>query len=170
MEAAEAHLKGEQQTIWLEKLEQELENLRAALDWLIAHEQVELALRFCGALWRFWRLYGYWSEGRRWLEAALGLSCFGEPIPARAWALCVAGDLAYYQDDNDAARYYLEESVQLSRKFQSEGKLVIALCSLGILLHMPTTHALAHALLPINSSKSKTSLEHNEYSNACRTL
>jgi predicted ATPase/DNA-binding CsgD family transcriptional regulator/DNA-binding XRE family transcriptional regulator len=147
VEEAEPHLKGEQQTKWLEKLEQELENLRAVLDWLIAHEESELALRFCGALWRFWRLYGYWSEGRRWLEGALGLSYSGEPTQARAWALCVAGDLAYYQDDNDAAHYYLEESVQLYRTLKSDRKLAIALCSLGFVLHIPPTHALAHALL-----------------------
>lgn len=146
-EEAEPHLKGEHQTNWLEKLEQELENLRAALDWLIAHEQAELALRLCGALWRFWRLYGYWSEGRHWLEAALGLSYTGKPTLARAWALCVAGDLAYYQDDNVAARYYLEESVKFCRALNNERELAVALGTLGVVLHVPPTHAVAHALL-----------------------
>ncbi len=147
VEEAEPHLKGEQQTSWLEKLEQELENLRTALDWLIAHNEVELALRVCGALWRFWRLYGYWSEGRRWLEAALGLPYTGKPTVARAWALCVAGDLAFYQDDNVAARDYLEESVKLCRILGSDRELVVALGNLGVLLHGPDTHSVAHILL-----------------------
>ncbi|HJT59411.1 MAG TPA: NB-ARC domain-containing protein, partial [Ktedonobacteraceae bacterium] len=63
VEEAEPHFKDEQQATWLEKLEQEVENLRAALDWLITGKEEEPALRLCAALGRFWRLYGYWSEG-----------------------------------------------------------------------------------------------------------
>ena len=110
VEEAEPHLKGAQQATWLERLDRELENLRAALDWLIAQQEAELALRLCAALWRFWRLYGYWSEGRRWLEAALALPNAGQPTAARARALTVAGDLAYYQDDSAAARSYLKKA------------------------------------------------------------
>lgn len=147
VEEAEPYLKGEQQTNWLEKLERELENLRAAHDWLIAHEEGELALRLCGALWRFWRLYGYWSEGRRWLEAALRLPYDGKPTIARARALCAAGDLAFYQDDYVAARDLLAESVQLCRTLASDKELALALGDLGVLLHVPGSHSIAHNML-----------------------
>src|SRR6266700_1402398 len=70
---AEPHLKGPQQVLWWRRLEQEQENLRAALVWLIKQEEGELALRLSGALWRFWSIRGYSSEGWRWLEAALRL-------------------------------------------------------------------------------------------------
>jgi DNA-binding CsgD family transcriptional regulator/tetratricopeptide (TPR) repeat protein len=154
---AEPHLKGEQQAIWLERLEQEVENLRAALDWLITHNEVELALRFCGALWRFWHLYGYWGEGRRWLEIALSLPTVASPAATRAWALYVAGDLAYYQYDNSAAGKLLEECVQLSRVLGENRTLALALGTLGVIRHVPETHAVAHAML-------------EESENLCRTL
>ncbi len=147
VEEAEPHLRDEQQTHWLEKLEQEVENLRAALDWLITSKEVELALRFCAALGRFWRLYGYWSEGRRWLEAALGLPTIVSPTAARVRALYAAGDLAYYQDDNSEAHRLLEESVQLSRTLGENKTLALALGTLGVLMHVPATHTVAHAML-----------------------
>jgi predicted ATPase/DNA-binding CsgD family transcriptional regulator len=135
VEEAETHLKGAQQIRWLAQLEREQENLRAALAWLIEREEAELALRFCGALWWFWRLRGYWSEGRRWLEAALGLAQAGGATAARAKALYVAGDLAYYQDDYTIARPFLEEAVALSRMLGIKKELASALGTLGVLLH-----------------------------------
>ena len=136
VEEAEPHLKGVRQAAWLARLEQEQENLRAALKWLIEHEETELALRFCGAMWRFWRLRGHWSEGRRWLEAALGLSQSGRPTIARARALCAAGDLAYYQDDYQIANTVLEEAVKICRTLQAERELATALGLLGILMQL----------------------------------
>ena len=146
-EEAAPHLRGEQQANWLEKLEQEVENLRAALNWMITHKDVELALRFCGSLWRFWHLYGYWSEGRRSLEAALGLPTIAPPGAARAWALYVAGDLAYYQYDESVAGTLLAESVQLSRTLGEQRTLALALGTLGVFIPAPDTHAVTHAML-----------------------
>lgn len=51
----------------LMRLGQEQENLWAALERLVKSGEAELALRLCGALWRFWFRRGYWDEGRRWL-------------------------------------------------------------------------------------------------------
>jgi len=136
VQEAEPHLKGIQQTIWLARLEQEQENLRAALSWFIEREEEESALHFGGALWWFWRLRGYWSEGRRWLEAALGLPQARGSTVARARALWAAGDLAYYQDGNQTARSLLEESVSLCRALGAERDLAIALGTLGVLVRM----------------------------------
>ncbi len=146
-EEAAVHLKGEQQMAWLEQLEREVQNLRAALDWLIAHSEAEHALRLCSALWRFWHLYGYWSEGRRWLQAALALPASASTCAARAKALYAAGDMAYYQDDTDLARTLLEECAQLCRAVGDNRTLGLALGTLGVLMHEPATHEAAHALL-----------------------
>jgi predicted ATPase/DNA-binding NarL/FixJ family response regulator/transcriptional regulator with XRE-family HTH domain len=156
-EEAAAHLKGEQQTGWLEKLEREVKNLRAALNWLIVHNEAEQALLLCSALWCFWQLYGYWSEGRRWLETALALPTTAFPTAARARALYTAGDLAYYQDDTGVARALLEESAQLCRTLGDNRTLGLALGTLGVLMHEPGTHATAHAML-------------DESEKLCRTL
>src|SRR5713226_6912347 len=147
VEEAHLHLKGPQQTTWLEQLERERANLRAALAWLIEHGEAELALRFCGALWWFWYLRGYWSEGRRWLEGALGLAQAEGSTEARARALYSAGNLAYYQDDYAAARLLLEESIEIYRKLENKRELASALGALGVLVHLQGDLVTAHPLL-----------------------
>ncbi len=160
VEDAEPRLKGVQQTMWLARLEQEQDNLRAALKWFIEREKSELSLRFCGALWWFWRLRGFWSEGRRWLEASLRLPQTGGPTIARARALCAAGDLAYYQDDYPLARSLLEESIILSRELQAEKELAFALGALGVLLRLQGALQTANPLLE-ESERLSRMLEYN---------
>jgi predicted ATPase/DNA-binding CsgD family transcriptional regulator len=147
VEEVELHLKRPQQTTWLEQLERERANLRAALAWLIEHEEAELALRFCGALWWFWYLRGYWSEGRRWLEGALGLAQAESSTAARAKALYGAGNLAYYQDDYAAGRLLLEESIEIYRKLENKRELASALGALGVLVHLQGDLVTARPLL-----------------------
>jgi hypothetical protein len=69
-EEAEPELAGPQQSVWLERLEREHDNLREALSWALQRE-AELALRLSTALWRFWHTLGYLSEGVRWLDRAI---------------------------------------------------------------------------------------------------
>jgi tetratricopeptide (TPR) repeat protein len=170
VEEAEAHLKGREQTTWLARLELEQENLRAALAWLVEQGEAELALRFCGALWWFWHLRGYWSEGRRWLEAALGMAQTGGPTVARAKALCAAGDLAYYQDDYAAARPLLEESVELCRTLELKRELASALGALGVLLHVQGDLAAARPLLEESEALCRTLKNNWELSYLLRKL
>src|SRR5205807_549214 len=82
-EQAEAELEGPEQAMWLDRLETEHDNLRAALDWsLEAGERkeaqpedpskIEGGLRLAGALSQFWYVRGDYNEGRGYLERALG--------------------------------------------------------------------------------------------------
>jgi predicted ATPase/DNA-binding CsgD family transcriptional regulator len=135
VEQAEPQLKGRQQIKWLTFLEQELENLRAALGWLIEHGEAEHTLQFCGALWRFWYLRGYWSEGRRWLALALQMKPLTDQTALRAKALYGAGELACYQNDGAATRPLLEESIAIYRTLGIKKELANALGALGIALH-----------------------------------
>jgi len=130
-EEAEPYLKGAQQLLWLRRLDREQENLRAALGWLIAHEEMEKALRFCGALWWFWQNQGYLSEGRRWLKAVLALPGTGARPAMRARALSAAGDLAGAQDEWREAHLLLSESVALYRELEDDCGLVLPLATLG---------------------------------------
>jgi tetratricopeptide (TPR) repeat protein len=95
-ERAATELTGPAQTVWLDRLEVEHDNLRATLAWTIAHDPSK-ALRLVAALWRFWWVRGHLREGRSWAEAALALS--GGSPGERAMALHVAGDLAQEQGD-----------------------------------------------------------------------
>ena len=70
-EAAETGLRGAEQVAWLDRLEAEHDNLRAALGWLPGRGAVEAALRLAGALWFFRWVRGYYAEGRDQCEALL---------------------------------------------------------------------------------------------------
>ena len=134
VEEAEPHLKGAQQLLWLRRLDREQENLRAALGWLITHEEVDKALRFCVALWWFWQTRGYWSEGRRWLKAALTLPQAGKRTAVRARALNAAGELAGVQTDWQEAHLLLSESLAIYRELDDDGGSVLPLSTLGWVL------------------------------------
>ena len=133
-EEAGPQLKAAGQLVWLARLAQEQENLRAALGWLIEQGEGELALRLVGALWWFWFMHGDWSEGRRWLEAALQLLSAQEPTAARAIALSGAGELAWPLGDYLAAQRLLSESVTLARELGDERGLAGSLGILGLVL------------------------------------
>lgn len=110
--ASEVALAGSEQAAWLERLERELENIRAALDWLLAAGRAGDALRATSALERFWRAHAHVSEARRWLSLGLALA---EDLPAdvRAAALRTAAQQAAAQSDWAAAEPMLEEARDL---------------------------------------------------------
>ena len=119
-----------QQIISTMRLERELENLRAALNWLIEHEERESALRLSGALWRFWRVRGPVREGLDWLERALSGSD-GVQTLVRAKALYAAGELALLLGDDGRAAAWGEESLLLYRELGDKQGIAASLMMLG---------------------------------------
>ena len=105
-------------------------NLQAALDWLIDHEETEDALRLSAALWRFWRIRGYLSEGRDGLAGALALPG-SVASPVRADALWKLGYMLFFLGEYDAARDRIEQSVALFAKAGDQAGEATALDSLG---------------------------------------
>ncbi len=110
VENAEPHLHEVDQILWLDRLEAEHDNVRAALGWACERRDVETALGISGALAEFWRMRGHLGEGRVWLERTLAL---GSPAPSAARALCLrgAGALAQAQGDSDQAIGWLTEAL-----------------------------------------------------------
>ena len=104
---------------WLQRLESEHDNMRAALSWAKGRQKNELGLRLAGALWRFWWTRGYDSEGRRWLEGALAMDGRGS-VESRAMALAGVGALASHQGDFDRAEEALVEGLELLVGEQTE--------------------------------------------------
>jgi predicted ATPase/class 3 adenylate cyclase len=144
-ERAEPALAGPDQGSWLDRLEQEHDNLRAALAWASEGGTMEAALRLAGALWPFWDLRGHFTEGRRWLAAALR-----RPGPARpAWrakALHGAGALAWDQEDYGAARPLLEEALAVERASGNRRGIAAALDRLGDVARHQRDYELARSL------------------------
>jgi non-specific serine/threonine protein kinase len=112
-EESEPGLWGPEEGTWLERLEAEHDNLRAALSWTISLEEPELAVRLAGALRWFWELHGHFDEGREWLEQALAKGGKASAA-ARAKALDMVGWLAWVQGDMDRAEAAAEEGLKLN--------------------------------------------------------
>jgi non-specific serine/threonine protein kinase len=70
-ETAQPNLQTGEQAAWLERLDADHDNLRAALSWAHDCGEATLAVNLGAALWRFWEMRGHFTEGRRWLAAAL---------------------------------------------------------------------------------------------------
>jgi predicted ATPase/class 3 adenylate cyclase len=130
--AAENELEGPNQGLWLERLELELDNLRAALDWCFTSGRVEDGLRCAASLHRFWRGRGHVSEGRRWLSLGLGLGDDVSPL-VRARALWTAAHQADAQSDWEAAIPLLEEALALFRESGQGREASFALSELGFI-------------------------------------
>ncbi len=138
-EAARA-LTGADQRAWLERLEREHANMRVALRWTRDSQNQPLALRLAAALWRFWYVHGYLSEGRSWLASLLAQSAKakgargdGALLAARARALAGAATLASTQGDTRQTAILGEECLALCRRTGDREGLAIALTILGYL-------------------------------------
>jgi predicted ATPase/class 3 adenylate cyclase len=128
-EEAAPQLTGEQQIAWLDRLETEHDNLRAALGWTIPHEGM-LALRLAAALWPFWEARGHFSEGRAWLERVLA-NAAPAPTEVLATALSSAGSVARMQGDVVRASELLDRARQVWDALGDRGGVARTLVSLG---------------------------------------
>jgi len=128
-EAAEPELRRAAQAAWLDRLEANHDNLRAALRWSLERGKAETALRLSATLGRFWFIRNKWSEGRRWLDAALAFE--RRPTVAVAQALKAAGILASYQGDFGQAATLCGESLALFRRLEYQPGIADALVALA---------------------------------------
>jgi predicted ATPase/DNA-binding NarL/FixJ family response regulator len=165
-EGAEPALTGAHRGEWLDRLERDHDNLRAALAHLIGQGQAGLALRLAGASWWFWYFHGHLSEGRRWLHEALALAATapapaaearsqaldphgaagsGVAVKAKVKALCAAGALAFFQGDGEAAAALLRQAVAMGREAREHEAEGFALTFLGLALQDQGQSEAAHA-------------------------
>jgi predicted ATPase/class 3 adenylate cyclase len=118
-ERAAPELFGGTQSVWYERLETEHDNFREALEWSCEHADGDAGLRLAGALYTFWQVRGYLSEGREWLTKVLSRSPEAA-ASARANALSAAAYLARAQHDyteaDTLARSSLAEFNELGEK------------------------------------------------------
>jgi predicted ATPase len=128
-ETAGSHLQGWQPAKWLARLDEEHDNLRAALRWSLAHD-AQAAARLAEAIRYFWNFQGYFTEGLMSLEAVLEL---GDAVPAATrWNLqSMAGNLARFQGDHQKARRMYEAGLNAGRAANNLTQISLACRGLG---------------------------------------
>jgi predicted ATPase/DNA-binding SARP family transcriptional activator len=140
---AELHLRSTEQKIWLDRLEAEHDNFRAALEWSLRHEDTEEAgLRLAGHLWWFWFLRGYWDEGRKWLAG----SSRTPTASLRAEVLSGAGWLALFQGNYQSLASFSEENLASYRQLGDNRSVGTLLDNLGMAAEMQGDYERAKTL------------------------
>jgi predicted ATPase/DNA-binding XRE family transcriptional regulator len=141
-ERAEAEYFGPVEREWLDRLDQEYANLRAALEWSLGEGEPEVGLALAGALWRFLYHRDHLTEGRdmlrRLIAAVTPAGAAVAPSPALAKGLFAAASLAVWQGESAAGRTDAEASVALWRALGDKRGEAQALHTLG---HTPMDHA-----------------------------
>jgi tetratricopeptide (TPR) repeat protein len=145
-EAAEPHLLATDSLPWLDRLERERDNLRAALAWAVESGEAERGQRLASALRFFWQYRGYWQEGREHLARVLALP--GEAVSprVRAKTLFHTGFLAIHQGDFGAARPLVEESLATLRALEDRQEIHKLLNALAIVAREQGDLAAARSL------------------------
>jgi len=115
-EQAQPYLFGSQRKAWLDRLEMEHDNDRAALDWTIASGDARNAMTLSADLWRFWQMRGHLDEGRARVAQVLAMPKSADYPTERLMALEAAGGLAYWQADMKAASRFYDECLELTRQ------------------------------------------------------
>lgn len=145
-EKAVPELVGHDQVRWLDRLDLEHENFRAALTWCQADAGgVEPSLRLAAALSRFWFVRGYFEEGRMWLKDAMTRAGASKRTAEWARALRGAGTLARTQGDYVSARSLYEESLAIFRELGDRGAVAATLLNLANISQAQSDFALAQS-------------------------
>jgi hypothetical protein len=151
-EEAEPQMGGPAQRQWLDRLEADQDNFRAALDWSIGRHDSESALRLGSNLAWFWWVRGRQREGRAWLESALatnGTVDRDTTVNALSWAGYLATD-----HDLDRAISWGEEAVaasaDLAPAIRARAKLRLATSLVRALDHDRLAQLVAEAILPLD--------------------
>jgi predicted ATPase/DNA-binding XRE family transcriptional regulator len=134
-EKGDAEIRGPNQVEWVNRIQSDHNNMRAALDWAVFSGKTELALRLLCALGWFWEIRGHYLEARNWLGKIRTLPDVADyPIPL-ARTLNHIGRYNWTQDNSQEARILLEESRAISTKLGAKGEksLAEALNWLGLL-------------------------------------
>ena len=129
-EQAEPELIGANQIEWLDRVDHEHDNLRAALAYALETADSSSALRLVVGVRRFWHIHGYLAEGRQVLESALAITPVA-PSEDRANALNMIGILAGEQGDFDAARVKFQAALADARAVEATRSISSALVNLG---------------------------------------
>ena len=130
-EEGNPELSGEERARWLAQCDGEIDNFRAALDWLFETRDLDWGLRLCIGLFRFWDMREHLSEGRARLETILRLAG-SRHAKERGRVLHFLGALVTAQGDSPAAEHLLEQSLSLYEELGDQWGIAASLNALAI--------------------------------------
>jgi predicted ATPase/DNA-binding CsgD family transcriptional regulator len=114
-EEARPKLRAAPQVEWLQRMEAENDNMRGALSWSLAADDISTAARLGWALWMFWWIRNYQPEGRRWMEPIIQRR--NElPPRLRIQAIIAAAAMTFEQGDDELIEWHAEELTEVSRE------------------------------------------------------
>ncbi len=145
-ERAEPELTGPNTPKWIKRLEEELDNIRAALEWSLKQD-VQLGLRLASALMRYWPAHNDVLEGIDWLSQLLRQPAASTPNAARAQALTALGFLNNWHFEGPKAEPFAVEGLALYRELGDQRGIAFALAVLGIALCAREDYAAARPLV-----------------------
>jgi predicted ATPase/class 3 adenylate cyclase len=126
-------MRGAEQGEWIQRIEPELDNIRAAIALSLSGAvDAFLAVKIIAALTAFWLLRGYATEVRAMLRTALALPAIQESSLAQAWALYAGASLAEAQSDHAEARKMLEACLELRRALGNQLEIAATLSTLSL--------------------------------------
>jgi predicted ATPase/class 3 adenylate cyclase len=114
-EEARPNLRAEPQVEWLQRLEKENGNLRAALSWALSTDDIATAARLSWALYMFWWIRNHQPEGQRWVEPVF-LRRSELPPPLRIRTIIVFAAMVYGQGDVEFIEPLCMELMELSQE------------------------------------------------------
>jgi predicted ATPase/DNA-binding CsgD family transcriptional regulator/transcriptional regulator with XRE-family HTH domain len=146
-EEGERHLVERVQRVWLDRLDVEHDNLRAALSWsLTAPEGVEIAARLATALALFWRARAHVSSGRAWLDRVLARTDGAALSPQlQVRVFTAAAPMAVRQGDFEDARVLCDRGIALGGSVDGPSELAVCLATRGHIACHQAQYAIAHA-------------------------
>lgn len=128
---AEPELLGSQQKAWLDRVEAEHDNLRAAMRLGEEDGRIDVAIDMAAAIWRFWQQRGHLAEGKATLSALLESPAAAGPTPFRARGLGALGGIVYWQGDVPGSGTHYEEALAIERQLDDPAGLAEALYNAG---------------------------------------
>jgi predicted ATPase/class 3 adenylate cyclase/Flp pilus assembly protein TadD len=128
---ADSMLTGPEQSVWLDRLELEHDNVRAALSWSDANGDHPKQVALASSLVRFWMIRGHLNEGRRWLDEALQTFAASPTSYVQIGAMIGAGHLAYAQGAFGVASDRYQVALEAARVMSHREYEAILLNALG---------------------------------------
>jgi predicted ATPase len=129
------HIYGGQSAQWLARLDEEYDNIRAALTWSLEDkDRLDQAVTICASLLWFWYRRGHFHEGRKWSERALEAADHLGAHPLRAQILTVAAIMAMWETDLHIAAQRAEEAQRIVELLGAEASFYLPKLACGIIL------------------------------------